>query len=104
MQIHMCIRTCFISLLRTLNVLQGRIQDFVQGGGGAGHKVNRGGGGDATLRIKEKHLKIGRQSCSEGGGCAPPAPTPPPPGSAPALPDFVQTCRNLGTKYGHLYF
>jgi hypothetical protein len=40
---------------------------FCSGGGGVqGVQVNRGGGG-ATLRIKEKHFKIWRQSCSEGG-------------------------------------
>jgi hypothetical protein len=43
----------------------GRIQDFVQGGV-QGTKSTEGGGG-ATLRIKEKHFKIGRQICSEGG-------------------------------------
>jgi hypothetical protein len=49
--------------------VQGRIQDFVQGGG-AGHKVNRGGCNPQNQRktLQNRETKLLR------GGCAPPAP------------------------------
>jgi hypothetical protein len=60
--------------------ISGADPGFCSGGGVQGVQVNRGGG--APLRIKEKHFKLGRQSCSGGGGGA--HPLHPPPGSAPA--------------------